>query len=156
LILHGIIRNEVIPSGVEVHIYVSIDVGTFSDKLETYLSCEAWCKNSQLLMGTKNIVYKGKSLHVHRNNKNHISENHNGKHSHCFLIHLNFLKIKSRQIHGLTPKGQSSFFSKNTPKLPFLVQEAQTKKMFFFFCIFNRKILPWTIRRTCAKSFCKS
>jgi hypothetical protein len=43
-------------------------------------------------MGTENIVYKGKSLHVHRNNKNHILENQNGKHSHCFLLHLNFIK----------------------------------------------------------------
>jgi hypothetical protein len=44
LILHGIIRNEVIPSGVEVHIYVCTDVGTYHTKLETYLSCEAWYK----------------------------------------------------------------------------------------------------------------
>jgi hypothetical protein len=28
-------------------------------------------------------------LHVHRNNKNHNLENQNGKHTHCFLIHLN-------------------------------------------------------------------
>jgi hypothetical protein len=35
-------------------------------------------KNSQLLMGIENTVYKGKSLHVHRNNKNNISENQNG------------------------------------------------------------------------------
>jgi hypothetical protein len=47
-------------------------------------------KNSQMLMGIENAVYKGKSLHVHRNNKNHISENQNGKYTRCFLIHLNF------------------------------------------------------------------
>jgi hypothetical protein len=28
-------------------------------------------------------------LHVHRNFLNSISENQNGKHTHCFLIHLN-------------------------------------------------------------------
>jgi hypothetical protein len=32
------------PWGVEVHIYVCTDVGTYCTKLETYLSCEAWCK----------------------------------------------------------------------------------------------------------------
>jgi hypothetical protein len=42
-------------------------------------------KNSQMLMGTENTMYKGKSLHVHRNNKNHILENQNDKHTHCFL-----------------------------------------------------------------------
>jgi hypothetical protein len=103
-------------------------------------------KISQMLMGTENIVYKGKSLHFHRNNKNHISENQNSKHIHCFLIHLNKIKIKIKikntQIHGLIPKGPSSFFSKNTSKLPFLAQEAQTKNKLKKFCIFNHKILP--------------
>jgi hypothetical protein len=65
-------------------------------------------KNSQMLMDTKNIVYKGKSLHVHRNNKNHISKDQNCKYTHCFLIHLNeffiFLNIKNTQTYGLTPK----------------------------------------------------
>jgi hypothetical protein len=42
--MHGIIRNEVIFWGVEVHIYVYTDIGTDCTKLETYLSCEAWCK----------------------------------------------------------------------------------------------------------------
>jgi hypothetical protein len=64
-------------------------------------------------MGT---VYKGKSFHVHRNNKNHILENQNSKHIHCFLIHLNIKKnlknIKNTQIHGLTPKGQKLFSQK--------------------------------------------
>jgi hypothetical protein len=46
-------------------------------------------KNSQMLKGTENKVYKGRSLHVHRNNKNHILENWNGKHTHCFMTHLN-------------------------------------------------------------------
>jgi hypothetical protein len=51
-------------------------------------------------MGTKNIVYKGKSLHVHRNNKNHILENQNDKHTHYFLIHLNkFLFFYKLQIY---------------------------------------------------------
>jgi hypothetical protein len=88
-------------------------------------------KNSQLLMGIENTMYKGKSLHVHRNNKNRNSENHKGTHTHCFLIHLNKeinKSIKNRQIHGLTPKGQSSFFS----KLPFQAQEAQTFFLNFF------------------------
>jgi hypothetical protein len=44
LIQHGIIRNEAIPWGVEVHIYVSTHVGTYSTKLETYLNYEVWCK----------------------------------------------------------------------------------------------------------------
>jgi hypothetical protein len=39
------------------------------------------------------------------------------------------------------PKGRMLFFSKNTSKLPFLAQEAQTK-INLFFCIFNHKILP--------------
>jgi hypothetical protein len=52
-------------------------------------------KNSQMLMGTENTMYKGKSLHIHRNNnKNHILENQNSKHTHCFLIHLNKKKLK--------------------------------------------------------------
>jgi hypothetical protein len=42
-----------------------------------------------MLMGTENTMYKGKSLYVHRNNKNYISKNYNGKHTHCFMIHLN-------------------------------------------------------------------
>jgi hypothetical protein len=46
-------------------------------------------RTSQMLMGTQNTVYKGKSLHVHRKIKKHLSENWNGKHTHCFLIHLN-------------------------------------------------------------------
>jgi hypothetical protein len=29
------------------------------------------------------------NLHVYRNSKNHISKNQNGKHTYCFLIHLN-------------------------------------------------------------------
>jgi hypothetical protein len=31
-------------------------------------------KNSQMLMDIENTAYKGKSLHVHRKNKNKISE----------------------------------------------------------------------------------
>jgi hypothetical protein len=50
------------------------------------------------------------------------------------MIHLNKNKqkinIKNTQILGLTPKGQSSFFSKNTSKLPFLAQEAQMRKKY--------------------------
>jgi hypothetical protein len=42
---------------------------------------------------------------VHRNNKNHISNNQNGKHTHCILIHLNKNKnkinIKNTKIYGL-------------------------------------------------------
>jgi hypothetical protein len=64
-------------------------------------------------MNTENTMYKGKSLYVHRNNKNHVLENRNGKHTHCFMTHLNYFlikKIKNTQIHGLTPKGQKPFF----------------------------------------------
>jgi hypothetical protein len=32
-------------------------------------------KYSQMMIGIENIVYKGKNLHVQRNNKNHILEN---------------------------------------------------------------------------------
>jgi hypothetical protein len=53
-------------------------------------------KNSQMLMGTENTMYKGKSLHVHSNNKNHILGNRNGEHTHCFMTHLN---NKKDQIH---------------------------------------------------------
>jgi hypothetical protein len=28
------------------------------------LSCEAWCKNSQMLMDTKNTMYKGMSIEI--------------------------------------------------------------------------------------------
>jgi hypothetical protein len=52
-------------------------------------------KNYQMLIGTENTIYKGK-----------------------------ILNIKNTQIHGLTSKGRSSLFSKNTSKLPFLAQEA--------------------------------
>jgi hypothetical protein len=86
-----------------------------------------------MLMGTENTVYKGKSLHVHSNNKNHVLENRNGKHIHSFMTYLNKnknkIKIKYTQIYGLTPKRQ-----------PFLAQEAQMKKEKRN-CIFNHKIL---------------
>jgi hypothetical protein len=36
-------------------------------------------------------------------------------------------------ICTLTPKGPSPFFSKNTPNLPFLAQEAQTNTFFTYF-----------------------
>jgi hypothetical protein len=52
------------------------------------------------------------------------------------MIHLNNLKknsnIKNTKIHSLTPKGQRPFLSKNTSKLPFLTQEAQTEILIFF------------------------
>jgi hypothetical protein len=32
-------------------------------------------KDSQMLIGSKNTMFKVKSLHVYRNNKNHISKN---------------------------------------------------------------------------------
>jgi hypothetical protein len=32
-----------------------------------------------MLMGIENTEYKGKSLHVHRNNKNHILQNQSRK-----------------------------------------------------------------------------
>jgi hypothetical protein len=40
-----------------------------------------------MLMDIENTMYKGKNLHIHRNNKNHILENQNGKHTHCFMTH---------------------------------------------------------------------
>jgi hypothetical protein len=96
-------------------------------------------------MGTENTVYKGKSLHVHSNNKNHVLENRNGKHTHCFMTYLNKnknkIKIKYTQIYGLTPKRHKPFFSKKHSKLPFLAQEAQMK-IKIKICIFNHKILP--------------
>jgi hypothetical protein len=65
-------------------------------------------KNSQMLMGTENTLYKGKSLHIHRNNKIHILENQNGKYIRCFksfiaskvcmsieIIKITFQKIKT-------------------------------------------------------------
>jgi hypothetical protein len=80
--------------------------------------CEI-AKVSQMLMGTENIMYKGKSLHVHRNknnnNNNHILEN--SKYNHCFLIHLNyfilFYKYKTHTNPWPNSKGQRPFFSKN-------------------------------------------
>jgi hypothetical protein len=54
----------------------------------------------------------------------------------------------------LTPKWQRPFFSKNTSKLPFQAQEAIINNKLFF-CIFNRKILSKTTRKTRAKSFAK-
>jgi hypothetical protein len=41
----------------------------------------------------------------------------------------------------LTPKGPRPFFSKNTPNLPFLAQEAQMKYFLLFFT-FSYRILP--------------
>jgi hypothetical protein len=80
-------------------------------------------KYSQVLIGAENAMYKGKSLHVHSNNKNHILETRNGKLTHCFLTHLNKnkikIKIKNTQIHGLIPKGHKPFFSKNIQKCHF-------------------------------------
>jgi hypothetical protein len=49
-------------------------------------------------------VYKGKSLHVHSNNKNHILENQNGKHTHCFMTHLN---IKNKNKISKTHKSMA-------------------------------------------------
>jgi hypothetical protein len=44
--------------------------------------------------------------------------------------------------YSLSPKGLwGVFFPKNTPKRPFLAQEALLN-FFSFFCTFNRKILP--------------
>jgi hypothetical protein len=54
----------------------------------------------------------------------------------------------------LTPKGPSPFFSKNTPKSAILAQEAQMKKKSSFLT-FNSRILFYTTRRTCSKSFKK-
>jgi hypothetical protein len=91
LILHGIIRNEAIPLGVEVHTYVCTNVGTYCTKLEPTWIVKHGVKHSQILMDTKNTMYKGKSLHIHRNNNNnhHFLEDQNSKHTHFFLIHLN-------------------------------------------------------------------
>jgi hypothetical protein len=103
-------------------------------------------KNSQMLMGTENTVYKGKSLHVRRNNKNNISKNQNGKHNHCFMIHLNkfylFLNIKSTEIHGLTPKGQSSFFSKKHLKGAISSSRSPNKKIYYFFPFLTVRSCP--------------
>jgi hypothetical protein len=37
----------------------------------------------------------------------------------------------------LIPKGSRSFFSKNTPNLPFLAHEAQINFLFYFFALSN-------------------
>jgi hypothetical protein len=45
-------------------------------------------------------------------------------------------------VISLTPKGlRGVFFQKNTPKRPFLAQEALLN-FFSFFCTLNRKIQP--------------
>jgi hypothetical protein len=95
-------------------------------------------KNSQMLMGTKNTMYKDKTLHVHRNNKNHISENQNNKYIHCFLIHLTKnkikkSKIKNTQIHGLIYKRQRPFFSKKHLKIATSSSRSPNKKKLNFF-----------------------
>jgi hypothetical protein len=53
-----------------------------------------------------------------------------------------------QKIFGmLTPKGRRSFFyKKNTSNLPFLAQEAQTKKNKFFIKKLIKKIAILTIR----------
>jgi hypothetical protein len=56
-----------------------------------------------MLMGAENTVYKGKNLHVYSNNKNHILENQNGKHTHCFMIHLNKNKLKKKYQKHTNP-----------------------------------------------------
>jgi hypothetical protein len=59
-----------------------------------------------MLMCTKNIEYKGKSLHVHRNNKNHILKNENGN----YILPLDPSKSKKSKIK--THKIEGLFFSK--------------------------------------------
>jgi hypothetical protein len=49
--------------------------------------------------------------------------------------------MKNTQIHGLTPKGQKHFFSKNNQNCHFLAHEAQMN-FFKFFKFFNCNILP--------------
>jgi hypothetical protein len=49
LIQHGIIRNEAITWGVEVHIYVSTHVVTYYTKLETYLNWDILYQIADLL-----------------------------------------------------------------------------------------------------------
>jgi hypothetical protein len=53
--------------------------------------------------------------------------------------HVPVVNMSDSNMSGanLTP-----FFSKNTPKLPFLVEEAQMNFYFYFFCTFNCRILP--------------
>jgi hypothetical protein len=74
LILHGIIRNEAIPSGVKFTFMFLLMLGHTVPNWRPTRVVKHGAKNSQMLMGTKNIVYKGNSLYVHRNNKNHILE----------------------------------------------------------------------------------
>jgi hypothetical protein len=54
----------------------------------------------------------------------------------------------------LTPKKQRSFVSKNTSKLPFLAQEAQTIKKLFFSSLTIRSCLRLLGKHI--KKFCKS
>jgi hypothetical protein len=97
LILHGIIEMKWSPRVWKfTFMFVLILEHIVSNWRPTWV-VKHGAKNSQMLMGTENTWYKGKSLHVHRNIKNHISENKNGKYTHCFLIHLNnfiFFKYK--------------------------------------------------------------
>jgi hypothetical protein len=73
-----------------------------------------------MLMGTENTMYKSKSLHIHRNNNNHILEIQNCKHTHCFLIHLNyfilFLKYQKHTNPWPNPERTKFFFLKKTPQ----------------------------------------
>jgi hypothetical protein len=62
-------------------------------------------KNSQILVGTQNTVYKGKNLHIHTNKKNHILENHNGKYVFPPLIKISKNQDKKQSHNCMTKNG---------------------------------------------------
>jgi hypothetical protein len=96
-------------------------------------------------MGTENTVYKGKSLHVHSNNKNHILENRNGKYTHFFMTHLNInknkIKNKNTQIYGLIPK-EETFFSQKTFKTAISSSRSPNENILFFFAFLTIRSCP--------------
>jgi hypothetical protein len=53
-----------------------------------------------------------------------------------------FIKITHQECCILTPKGPRPIFSKNTPNLPFLAQEAQAKFVFILFSIVTIRSCP--------------
>jgi hypothetical protein len=58
-----------------------------------------------------------------------------------------------RQTHGLTFKDKCLFPQKTFETA---ISNSRTQKDFFyFFCILNLKILPYTTRETCTKGFAK-
>jgi hypothetical protein len=91
------------------------------------------------------LVYKGKTLHIHRNNKNHILENQNDKHTHCFLIHLNkniYQKISKTHKSMAQLLKDKGLVSQKTFKTAISSSSSPNGKNIYLFSNFNCKILP--------------